>query len=105
MSLPSSPYSPACAIARSDVLACQRVFLAHVDVALGGADGISPEDQAFENAVRIAFEQAAIHVRARISLVAVHDHILGIARGPSELSPTSRRRKIRRRHDRANPPS
>ena len=43
----------------------QRRFAAHVDVALLRADRAAGDCHPFEHAVRIAFEHAAIHERAR----------------------------------------
>ena len=55
----------------------QRVFAAHVNVALLRADGVAGDRHAFEHAVRVAFEHAAIHERAGIAFVRVADHVLG----------------------------
>ena len=46
------------------VLDGQWVLLPDVDVALVGADGVGADDQPFEDAVRVALEEAPVHVRA-----------------------------------------
>ena len=57
----------------------QRVLVAHVDVALRGADGEGPDDHALQHRVRVAFHDRAVHERAGVALVAVADHVLGLA--------------------------
>ena len=54
----------------SQALDRQRIFGAHIDVAFGCAHRIGGDHHAFEHAVRIAFEDAAIHERAGIAFVA-----------------------------------
>ena len=44
-------------------------------IALGRTDGIGGNQHAFEHAVRIAFEHAAIHERAGIAFVGIADDI------------------------------
>src|SRR5664280_986899 len=39
----------------------QRIFGAHVDETLGSADGIGGDGHAFQHAVRVAFQDAAVH--------------------------------------------
>jgi len=53
----------------------QRIFGAHVNETFAGAHGIGGDGHAFENAVRIAFEHAAVHERAGVALVRVADDI------------------------------
>src|ERR1035437_8536139 len=54
----------------------QPILAAHVDVALLRADGVAGDGHALQHAVRIAFEDAAIHKRAGIALVGVADDVL-----------------------------
>ena len=61
----------ACASACSTVVTASGYSLRTVDVAFAGADGISGEDHALQNGVRVAFEDAAIHERAWIAFVGV----------------------------------
>ena len=77
------------------VLPRQRILLPHVDEAFRGADGIRPDDQPFEHAVRIAFEQAAVHVCARVAFVSVDDHVLRSARRLARSLPLIARREAR----------
>ena len=60
----------------------QRVLGAAVDVALGGADGVRRDGHAFEDPVGVAFQDAAVHERARVALVRVADDVLGASRRP-----------------------
>ena len=57
--------------------ACQRIFLAYINKALRSADGIRADDQSFQDAVWIAFQDAAVHVRAGIAFICVHNDIFG----------------------------
>ena len=54
----------------------QRVFAPHIHNALRRSGGVSPQQHPFENAVGIAFQDAAIHVGPRIALVGVADQKL-----------------------------
>ncbi len=63
-----------------EVLHGDGVFLAHVDEALVGADGVGADDQAFQDAVGVALEQAPVHVGAGVALVGVDDDVLDVAR-------------------------
>jgi hypothetical protein len=58
----------------------ERIFVAHVNVALPAADGVRADDHAFEHEVRVAFEQRAIHERAGVAFVGVAQHVLRFAR-------------------------
>ena len=49
----------------ADILQCQRILLAHVNVTLMGADGIGADDQSFQDRVRISFEHGTVHESAR----------------------------------------
>ena len=66
---------------QGDVLDGQGVLVAHVDVALAGADGIGADDHPLQHRMGVAFQQAAVHVGAGVALVGVADHVLGIAFG------------------------
>ena len=59
----------------------QRILGAHVDVALARAHGVGGDGHAFDHAVGIAFQDAAVHERAGVALVAVADHVLHVAAG------------------------
>ena len=54
----------------------QRILRPHIDVAFRRADGVSRDQHAFEHAVRIALQHAAIHERARIAFVGIADDVL-----------------------------
>ncbi len=54
----------------------QRVFLAHVYIALISTDGVGTDHQSLENGEGVAFHHRAIHVGSRIPLVAVDNNIL-----------------------------
>ena len=58
------------------VLDGQRILVAHVDDAFGRARGVGADQHAFDDAVRIAFQDAAVHVGARIAFVGVADQKL-----------------------------
>ena len=53
----------------------QRIFGAHIDVCLACFQCISADDEPFDHAVGIAFEQTAVHERARVALVGVADDV------------------------------
>ena len=53
----------------------QRIFRAHVNKSLVRADRVSRDGHAFEHAVRIAFQNAAVHERAGIAFVGVANDI------------------------------
>src|ERR1019366_6058771 len=53
----------------------QRIFGAHIEVTFGSADGKGSDQHAFQHAVRIALEHAAVHECARIALVRVADNV------------------------------
>ena len=54
----------------------ERVFRADVDEALGGADRVAGDRHGLEDRVGIAFQRGTVHVRARVALVGVADHVL-----------------------------
>src|SRR5208337_1481183 len=62
------------------VLDGQWVLLPYVDIPLVGTDGVAADDQTFEDAVGVTLEEATVHVRAGVPLVAVDDDVLHIAR-------------------------
>ena len=70
---PSKPCASACAMAAGEALDGQRVLVADVGIALARADGIRADDHPLDDAVRIAFQHGAIHVRAGVAFVAVAD--------------------------------
>ncbi len=70
------------------VLDRQRVLAANIDDAMSSADRDAGDQHPLEDRVRVALEEAAIHVGAGIALVTVADHVLGpviVAAGPREL--------------------
>ena len=56
-------------------------------IALAGADGVGRNRHAFDHAVRIAFQDAAIHERAGVAFVAVADDVLHVAGGLGHRAP------------------
>ena len=76
MSLPSSPRCSACRMAVLQPLDGQRIFRPDVDVTLVRADRVAGDRHAFEHAMRVAFQHAAVHERAGIAFVGVADHVL-----------------------------
>ncbi len=63
-----------------------RVFGSAVDVAAAGADRVSRDDHAFENGMRIAFQDPAVHEGSRIALIRVAGDVFRAALGgPAEL--------------------
>ena len=54
----------------------QRVFGANVDVGVFGADGVGGDHHAFQQLVRIALDQRAIHEGTRVTFVGVADQVL-----------------------------
>ena len=54
----------------------KRILRADVDVALVGADGITADHHRLKHRVGIAFQRRTVHVRARVALVRVADHVL-----------------------------
>ena len=59
----------------------QRIFGADIDEALVGADRIGGDGHAFEHAVRIALEHAAVHERAGVAFVGVADDVFLLRSG------------------------
>ena len=93
---PSSPSSRAWPQGDDGVLDGQRVLVADVDDALGRADGVRPDEHALDDAVRVALEEAPVHVGAGVALVGVADHELHAVavalprRASSHLSPVGK---------------
>ena len=84
-----SPKSPYCfgfgdgVLQRGDG---QRILAADVEESLPGADGVGADQHAFEDGVRIAFQNGAVHVRAGRTFVGVANDVLQVALGlPGEL--------------------
>src|SRR5664279_652486 len=65
----------------------QGIFLAYVDEPFVGADSIASNDQPLDDAVRVPFEKAAIHVGARITFIGVDDNVLGFSRSFTRALP------------------
>jgi hypothetical protein len=53
----------------------QGIFAAHVDVAFFGPHGVGGQGHAFQNAMGVAFQNAAVHERAGVAFVAVADDV------------------------------
>ena len=66
----------------------QRIFGAHVDEALVRAHRVGRDGHAFQHAVRIAFQHAAVHERAGVALVGVADDVFLRARRSWRPCPT-----------------
>ena len=72
-----------------DALDGQGVFVADVDEALRGADGLGPDDHALEDGVGIGLEDGAVHEGAGVALVAVADDVFRRPSSPWRRPPTS----------------
>ncbi len=59
----------------------QRIFGPAVNVAFPGPDGISANGHAFDQAVRVAFQQGTVHKGPRVPFIGIADDILEISRG------------------------
>ena len=95
MPLPSRPSCLACLMAICRRLIASGYSRAHVDEALVRADGVGGDGHAFEHAVRIAFQDAAVHERAGVAFVGVADDVF-LARSASwRPCPTSGRWEAR----------
>ena len=99
---PSKPNALRLPNGSSQPLDRQRILGAHIDVALGRADRVGRDQHAFEHAMRIAFEHAAIHERAGIAFVGVADDVFLRADRLSRPCSTSGRWDIPRRRARAS---
>jgi hypothetical protein len=66
---------------QGDILDSQGILVAHIDVAMGGADGIGTDDHPLQNGVGIALKKAAVHIGTRVAFVGVADDVLGLALG------------------------
>ena len=54
----------------------QRILGAHVQIALGGPDGVSADGHALEHSVGITLKHGAIHESAGVAFVTVADEVL-----------------------------
>ncbi len=64
----------------------QRVLCPAINIAVLRTDGVSCNRHAFEQAVRVAFQDRAVHECAGIAFVCIADHVLGcVAAAPAEL--------------------
>ena len=70
----------------------QRIFCAHIDIALVGTHCDTGNHHAFQHTVRITFHDAAIHKGAGIALVAITYDVFFIAVLSSYLRPFTARR-------------
>ncbi len=87
MPLPRRPRRVASRRAVGKAADRQGVFGADVDVALAGADGVGGDGHAFEDALRIALQDAAVHESAGVALVAVADDVFLGAAGLGDRAP------------------
>jgi len=72
MFCPSKPKSMACAMAICRRPMSQRIFLAAINKTFAGAHGIGGQSSIPSNqAVRIAFQDGAVHERARVAFVGI----------------------------------
>ena len=53
----------------------QRIFGADINESLGRADGVGGDGHAFEDAVRVAFQNATVHERAGVAFVGVANDV------------------------------
>ena len=58
----------------------QRIFGADINESAIGAGRVRADDHAFEHAVRVAFDDRAVHERAGITFVGVADDVLRLGR-------------------------
>ncbi len=56
----------------------QGIFMAHVDVALVGADGVSPDDHAFQDGVGVALHDGPVHEGPGVAFVPVADQVFDV---------------------------
>jgi hypothetical protein len=73
----------------------EGILLPHVDVPPAGTDGVRPDDHSLDDAVRVALEEAPVHVGAGVPLVGVADDVFFISLGFSRESPLVARREPR----------
>ena len=66
---------------------CQGVFHTHVDETAVRSNSIRCDDQALQNTVRISLHERTIHESTWISLIAIDNHILGLARSQASRFP------------------
>ncbi len=59
----------------------------NINVAFVRADGVAGDEHAFQNGMRVAFQNAAIHERAGISFVGIADDKLAVAWGQAGEAP------------------
>ncbi len=79
MSLPNRPVLAGLLEGDAQVLHRQGILVTNVDVALVRADCIRADDHSLDHGVGIALHQRAVHERARVSFVAVGDHVFDVA--------------------------
>ena len=65
----------------------QRVFGAHIDVALACSHRVGRDGHALDHTLRITFQHAAIHEGSRIALVGIADHVFLRANGLGHGAP------------------
>ena len=57
----------------------QRVFRADIYVAFRRPHGVSADHHAFQNRMRVAFHDAAVHICSRVPFISVADYVFDIA--------------------------
>jgi len=65
----------------------QRVFRAHIDIAYPRPDGISGDQHAFQNEVRVALQDAPVHEGPGVPLVGIAHNIFGGSLRPAGEPP------------------
>ena len=69
------------------------ILRTHIDVAFGRAGSITADRHRFDDAVRVAFQHAAVHERTRVAFVGVADHIFLIRLVRRRKAPFQARRE------------
>ena len=64
---------------QSQALHRQGIFMAHIDEALVGADGVAADDHAFQDGVGVALHHRPVHEGPGVAFVAVADEIFHLA--------------------------
>ncbi len=80
MRLPSKPRRSAARIAFSRRLAAIGILATHVDVSLLRTNCIAGDGHAFKHSMRVRFHECAVHVSARVTFIAIGDHVFTVTR-------------------------
>ena len=87
MPLPSRPFLAGLLDRPLHALDGHRILVADVDVAHVGVRREAADDHPFDEQLRVALHEIAVHERARVALVGVADEVLGLALGVEEELP------------------